>query len=366
MTRPDQDTQSTAPASVPAASATPLLELRGFTTIFGRGDNATVASDAIDLTIPESPSRIVSIVGESGSGKTTTARALLGLQPPTDGQAFWRGKDIYRLGRDETKAMRREVQAVFQDPYGIFNPFYTIDRVFNMTIKNFNLASGKDEKRELIEEALRAVNLRPGGVLGRYPHQLSGGERQRVMLARAWLLKPKVIVADEAISMLDVAVRAVIMNILLDFRERLDISTVFITHDLSAASYLGGDIMVMHRGRAVESGQSGSVITEPRHPYTYLLVDSIPSPDPDVRWAGSAVPATDTEAAGQVRAAARDRCLFTDRCPFVMPQCRESRPPTQVVAGQNVACFLYAGTGATALPTPGTPTSGTQMGAAAE
>jgi len=263
---------------------TPILELREVENIFGSGPQATVANNRVNLVIPESPPSLVNIVGESGSGKTTAARSLLGLQQPTHGQALWRGKDIYALSRSERTQFRHEVQPVFQDPYGIYNPFYRINRVFDVVIRRFNLASGRKEKQELIEEALRAVNLRPPDVLGRYPHQLSGGERQRVMLARAYLLKPKVIVADEAISMLDVAVRAVIMNILLDFRERLGISTVFITHDLSAAHYLGGDIMVMKRGDVVERGTVEGVLKEPQHAYTKLLLESIPSPDPDSRW----------------------------------------------------------------------------------
>ncbi len=336
------DGSSAAAAGQPVAA--PLLELRDFSVVFGRGEDATVASDAVNLRIDEQPPRILSIVGESGSGKTTTARALLGLQPPTGGQALWRGRDIYGLKRNGLRELRREVQAVFQDPYGIFNPFYTIDRVFNMTIRNFGLADSSAEKASLIEEALRAVNLRPGGVLGRYPHQLSGGERQRIMLARAWLLKPRVIVADEAISMLDVAVRAVIMNILLDFRERLDISTIFITHDLSAAYYLGGDIMVMQQGRAVELGASTDVMSEPRHPYTRLLVDSIPSPDPDLRWEGSVIPASEAGVTGRIRLASRDRCLFTDRCPFVMERCWDARPPMLPVERQHVACYRYTET----------------------
>ncbi|MGI8484117.1 MAG: dipeptide/oligopeptide/nickel ABC transporter ATP-binding protein, partial [Thermomicrobiales bacterium] len=227
-----------------------LLELRDVSTIFGQGPTATYASDRVSIRIAENPPRLVSIVGESGSGKTTAARALLGLQPPTFGKALWRGKDIYKLNKSERFHFRGEVQAVFQDPYGNYNPYYPINRVFDVAIKKFNLASSKQQHDEIIEEALKAVSLRPPDVLGRYPHQLSGGERQRVMLARAYMLKPKVIVADEAISMLDVAVRAVIMNILMDFKENLGISTIFITHDLSAAYYLGGDIMVMQRGRA--------------------------------------------------------------------------------------------------------------------
>src|SRR5690606_23046000 len=198
-------------AGMSESNATPILELRDVTTVFGSGPQATVANNRVNLVIPESPPTLVNIVGESGSGKTTAARSLLGLQPPTHGQALWRGKDIYSLSRSERTRFRNEVQPVFQDPYGIYNPFYRINRVFDVVIRRFNLATGRKEKQELIEEALRAVNLRPPDVLGRYPHQLSGGERQRVMLARAYLLKPKVIVADEAISMLDVAVRAVIM-----------------------------------------------------------------------------------------------------------------------------------------------------------
>lgn len=269
------------------SASRPILELRDVSTIFGSGPQATVANDRVALAIPESPPVMINIVGESGSGKTTAARTLLGLQPPTSGQALWRGEDIYALSRSEKTAFRREVQAVFQDPYGIFNPFYRINRVFDMIIRRFRLASGKAARQELIEEALQAVNLRPHDVLGRYPHQLSGGERQRVMLARAYMLKPKVLVADEAISMLDVAVRAVIMNILLDFQEKLGISTVFITHDLSSAHYLGGDIMVMRRGAVVETGAVADALDHPSHAYTKLLLESIPSPDPDDRWTTS-------------------------------------------------------------------------------
>ncbi len=265
-------------------TGTPLLELDGVTTIFGSGAQETVANDNVSLAMAEAPPRLLSIVGESGSGKTTAARTLLGLQKPTSGRALWRGKDIYGLRKGDMYAFRSEIQAVFQDPYGIFNPFYKINRVFDLTIKKFNLASSRKEREDLIEDALRVVNLRPPDVLGRYPHQLSGGERQRVMLARAYLMKPKLIVADEAISMLDVAVRAVIMNILLDFKEQAGMSTVFITHDLSAAHYLGGDIMVMRRGQVVETGSVDKVLQSPEHPYTQLLLDSIPSPDPDQRW----------------------------------------------------------------------------------
>jgi len=319
----------------------PILEMQGVTKVFGNvgpGGTGTVATDRVSLTLDEQPPRILSIVGESGSGKTTVARMLLGLNPPTSGQVLYRGKDVYSLRDAEMIPYRREVQAIFQDPYGIYNPYYRIDRVFNMTIKKFSLASSKSEGRDLTEAALRAVNLRPDDVLGRFPHQLSGGERQRVMLARAYMLRPKVIVADEPISMLDVAVRAIFMNIILDFKERHGMSTIFITHDLSSAYYLGGDIMVMARGRVVEEGLAETVMARPKHPYTQLLLQSIPSPDPDERWHGLP-PSRQVGPTG--RMASRDRCLFAERCPYVMDICWQQRPPSYPVDQQRAACHLH-------------------------
>lgn len=264
-----------------------LLEMRNVTTVFGSGATETYANKNVDLQIATEPAGIVSIVGESGSGKTTVARTLLGLQTPTSGDVFWRGKSLSSLTNQDRSLYRSEVQAVFQDPYGIFNPFYKINHVFDMVLGRFKLASGKAEAQQKVEASLNAVGLRPGEVLGRYPHQLSGGERQRVMLARAHLMRPKVIIADEAISMLDVAIRAIVMNIFLDFRDNDGMSTVFITHDLSAAHYLGGDMMVMRRGEVVESGDVDDVLQNPQHAYTQLLLESLPNPDPDQRWSST-------------------------------------------------------------------------------
>lgn len=322
-------------------SAPPILELRNVTKVFGDAGpkgTGTVAADNISLALHEQPPRIVSIVGESGSGKTTVARALLGLSPPTHGQVHYQGKDVYALNRREMTSFRKDVQAIFQDPYGIFNPYYRIDRVLAMTIRKFNLAATKRERAAITEAALRAVNLRPTDVLGRYPHQLSGGERQRVMLARAYMLRPKVIIADEPISMLDVAVRAVFMNILLDFKEKYGMSTLFITHDLSTAYYLGGDLMVMQRGRVVEEGPAETVMSRPAHPYTQQLLRAIPSPDPDQRWGASTVTRNVIPEGRLVR---RDRCLFAERCPYVMETCWRQRPPVYAADTQRAACFLH-------------------------
>ena len=279
---------------------TKILQMKDVTTIFGSGGTETYANRNVNLEIASEPASIINIVGESGSGKTTVARTLLGLQTPTSGEVLWRGNAIDKLNRDQKFQYRGDVQAVFQDPYGIFNPFYTINHVFDMILDRFNIAKGKTDQREKVEESLKAVGLRPDDVLGRYPHQLSGGERQRVMLARAHMMRPKVIIADEAISMLDVAIRAIVMNILLDFRDQEGISTVFITHDLSAAHYLGGDIMVMRRGEVVETGDVDDVLKNPQHAYTRLLLESLPNPDPDQRWARSGDDLSELEQAAGV------------------------------------------------------------------
>ncbi|GLV55695.1 ABC transporter ATP-binding protein [Dictyobacter sp. S3.2.2.5] len=242
------------------------------------------AVDDVSFTLSADPPSIVSLVGQSGSGKSTIARIILGLQKPTQGSVTYRGKDIYKLSAHEYDAYRQEIQPVFQDPYGIFNPFYRVDRVFWTAIKKFKLAGNRQQALSKIEESLHAVDLRPEDVLNRYPHQLSGGQRQRVMLARVHLLQPRFIIADEPISMLDAAVRVLFLNILIDFQQKYGMTTLFITHDLSTAYYVGGEILVMSKGQIVERGDIDDVLVHPTHPYTKMLLSSIPIPDPDARW----------------------------------------------------------------------------------
>lgn len=243
-----------------------------------------LAVDDVSFNLNADPPQITSLVGQSGSGKSTLARIILGLQRPTGGSVTYGGKDIYKLSGKEYDTYRKEVQPVFQDPYSIFNPFYRVDRVFWTAINKFKLASSKQQGLAKIEESLHAVDLRPEDVLNRYPHQLSGGQRQRVMLARVHLLQPKFIIADEPVSMLDAAVRVLFLNILIDFTQKYGMTTLFITHDLSTAYYVGGEIMVISRGKIVESGNVEQVLVKPSHPYTQMLLASIPVPDPDARW----------------------------------------------------------------------------------
>lgn len=297
-----------------------------------------IAVDGVSFDLTSEPAQIVSLVGESGSGKSTIARIILGLQRPTSGSVTYIGKDIYHLGREEFRVYRRDVQAVFQDPYGIFNPFYRVDRVFWTAIDKFKLAASKDKGLALIEESLKAVDLPSGDVLGRYPHQLSGGQRQRVMLARVHLLRPAFIIADEPVSMLDAAVRVLFLNILLDFKQRYGMTTLFITHDLSTAYYLGGDILVISDGRIVERGKVDEVMIRPAHPYTQQLLSSLPIPEPEARWSERLSLGEDVD----IRSSARERCLFAERCPHVMERCWNERPElVSVRANQDARCFLY-------------------------
>jgi ABC-type oligopeptide transport system ATPase subunit len=242
------------------------------------------AVDDVSFSLCTEPPQIVSLVGQSGSGKSTIARMILGLQRPTAGSITYCGKDIYALSRKEYDAFRKDVQPVFQDPYSIFNPFYRVDRVFWTAIKKFRLASSRQQGLSRIEESLHAVDLRPEDVLNRYPHQLSGGQRQRVMLARIHLLRPKFVIADEPVSMLDAAVRVLFLNIMSDFTQKYGMTTLFITHDLSTAYYVGGEIMVISHGKIVERGKAEQVLVHPSHEYTQMLLASVPVPDPDARW----------------------------------------------------------------------------------
>lgn len=314
---------------------TTVLEARNLRKEYHAAGGVRIAAvDDVSLALHQEP-RIVSLVGESGSGKTTLSRMLQGLLPPTEGEVLYQGKDVFGLGSKERQSFLRQVQPVFQDPYAIYNPFYRVERVLEMVIRNFRLAP-RSEEQGRIEEALRAVDLRPPDVIGRYPHQLSGGERQRVMLSRIFLLRPKVVIADEPVSMIDVAVRTLFLNILLDFRDQYGVSCLFITHNLATAYYLGGQLVVLCNGRVVEAGAMDDLITSPAHPYTQQLLLSLPSPDPTRRWQDK------ISRALVERPLTRqpNQCVYVTRCPRAVEQCRQARPSTLSMNGEHqVACF---------------------------
>jgi ABC-type glutathione transport system ATPase component len=279
-----------------AEHATPLIELRNVTKTFGGGGfrhrSSVVALNDFSLAIDAKPATIVAVVGESGSGKSTMANLILGLETPTSGLALYNGKEIRSLGRGERRTYRREVQAIFQDPFGVYNPFYKVDHVLTTPIAKFKMASSRDEERRMIDQALRAVGLRPEETLGRFPHQMSGGQRQRTMVARTLLLRPKVIVADEPVSMVDASLRVTVLGNLLQLKEQFGISLIYITHDLATAYQISDRIIVLHRGIVVEDGHPEQVVKHPQHDYTKLLIGSIPHPDPNRAWGDAAgVPA---------------------------------------------------------------------------
>ena len=337
-------TQSTTlSAGVTSDGAAPVLEARNvvkeFNTSGGLGRRGRIAAvDDVSLTLKNKPPEIISLVGESGSGKTTLSRILLGLTPPSSGEVLFKGKSISTLSKDEWDEFRRQVQPVFQDPYGIYNPFYRIERVLELAIRNFKLASSRKETYDLMHEALRAVDLRPNDIIGRYPHQLSGGERQRVMLARLFLLKPRVIIADEPVSMIDAAVRTLFLNILLDFRDKYNISCLFITHNLSTAYYLGGKLMVLCFGRVVESGELDTIIRSPSHPYTQQLLQSVPTIDPEQRWTTK----MDLRTVERPLTHEANNCVFVERCPLAFAPCSQKRPGDyRVREDQVAACYLH-------------------------
>jgi peptide/nickel transport system ATP-binding protein len=267
---------------------TPLLELRNVGKVFSGGgffkQTRTVALQDFSLAIDAEQPTIVAIVGESGSGKSTMANLLLGLETPTTGAVLYKGHDLRRIPRPERRTFRRDVQAIFQDPFGVYNSYYKVDHVLTTPIAKFGLAKSRQETRRLMEQALTAVGLNPAQTLGRYPHQLSGGQRQRTMVARTLLLRPKVIVADEPVSMVDASLRVTVLGNLLQLKQQFGISLVYITHDLATAYQISDRIMVLNRGEVVEAGDPEQVVKHPQHPYTKLLIGSIPMPDPSQGW----------------------------------------------------------------------------------
>ena len=272
----------------------PLLEARSLGKTFTGGFFArrepTIALCDFDVSFDADAAKIVAVAGQSGSGKTTASQLILGLSRPTSGEVLHRGQPIQRLGRAEKREFRRDVQGVLQDPFAAFNPFYRVSHVFDVAARNFEIGADATARRAAVADSLDFVGLDPSRMLARFSHELSGGERQRLMIARAFLLRPKLIVADEPVSMIDASLRASILEIIIRLRHEAGISFLYITHDLSTAYHIADELLVLLDGVTVERGPSRQVIDEPSHPYTRQLVDSVPVPDPQVRWSRPARP----------------------------------------------------------------------------
>ena len=261
-------------------SAEPLLQFKNVRKDYG---NVT-ALQPMSFTLNGDTPQIISIVGQSGSGKSTMGSIMLGFNPPSEGQVLFEGHDVARMSSEMSLDFRKNVQAVFQDPYACFNPFYRVSHALKFPFKQFGLAQSEAHTQTAMEQACEAVGLDPSLVLSRYPHQLSGGQRQRLVVARSLMLSPKLLIADEPVSMVDASLRASILSNIYDLKDKHGISILYITHDLATAYHVSDYVMVLFKGNVVEAGPPKEVIGAPQHPYTKLLIDSIPWPDLNRSW----------------------------------------------------------------------------------
>jgi len=305
----------------------------------GRGSDQVVhAVDGVSFEIQRG--EVLGLVGESGCGKSTLALTLMRLENPTKGTIEFEGKDISRLDGRELKAIRRRVQMVFQDPYETLNPLMKIGEIVAEPLKVHGLARNRQELDQRVHQALQDAGLQPpDAYLDRYPHQLSGGQRQRVVIAGALVLEPVLLLADEPVSMLDVSIRAEILNLLDDLRRRRGISILFITHDLATAVQFTDRTAVMYLGRIVEIGPTSQVLQDPRHPYTKALLSVVPVPNPRLRRERVILQGETPNAI-----VLPSGCRFHPRCPLAIEACRVVDPPfVRVGEDHQAACLLAEG-----------------------
>ncbi|MCF1742512.1 ABC transporter ATP-binding protein [Paradevosia shaoguanensis] len=255
----------------------PILALDNVSKIFGSAGNPVYAARSVSFALR--PGRTLALVGESGSGKTTAARLIMREYQPDDGRLLFRGATLGKADRKSLAAYRASVQMVFQDPFASLNPAHTIRYHLERPLRLHQGRLSGSERMAMIEELLARVKLDPALVMAKYPHELSGGQRQRISIARALAVNPQVIVADEPTSMLDVSVRLGILNLLNDMKAQLGLALLYITHDIATARYVAEEIMVMYAGQIVEWGDMESVLGNPQHPYTRLLLSAVPDPD---------------------------------------------------------------------------------------
>ena len=287
------------------------------------------------VTLGVAAGRALGIVGESGCGKTTTARLLLRLEEATSGAVIFDGKDVTALRGKALLPFRSSVQLVFQNPFDALNPRFTIRRSLTEPLRNFGLPEAQHEARIL--EAMARVRLDPpDAYLDRHPHELSGGQLQRVVLARALVGHPRAIIADEPVSMLDVSVRAGVLNVLRRARDELQLAAIYISHDLALIRYVCEEVAVMYLGRIVESGPTAEIIAAPAHPYTRALVAAVPVPRVDQDRGALPIKGGLPDQVNQPGG-----CAFRDRCPMAVARCGEETPPLRSIApGRLAACHF--------------------------
>jgi len=284
------------------------------------------------------PGETLGVVGESGCGKSTLGRAILQLIPPTDGTVLWLGERIERLSQGEMRAKREDMQIIFQDPLASLDPRMTIGDIIAEPLRTFQPKLARKEVRLRVEDMLAKVGLLPH-MINRYPHEFSGGQCQRIGIARAMILRPKLIVCDEPVSALDVSIQAQIVNLLMELQREFGLSLIFISHNLSVVRHISHRILVLYLGRVMELATRDQLYRNPRHPYTQALISAVPIPDPDIERQKERLVLS-----GELPSplAPPSGCVFRTRCPYATAVCAEDVPPLEgVEIGHEVACHHW-------------------------
>ena len=314
----------------------PVLECRDVSRTFMIGKGPFVQKKPLravqDVSLSIERGEVLAVVGESGCGKTTLAKMLLGLLPPSGGEIFFEGVPLSSVDRH---AVSRRIQPVFQDPYSSLNPRKTLASIIGLPLEVHKIGT-PDERKRRVEEIMELVGL-PRRLLYSYPSQLSGGQRQRVAIARALAIKPEILVCDEPTSALDVSVQAQILNLLQELREELNLTYVFISHNLAVVEHMSSRVAVMYLGRLIEFGTAAQVFDDPKHPYTSALLDSVLTPEPqyglpEITTMGREFPNPLNPPSG---------CAFHPRCPKAMDVCSQAQPQPADENGRLLECHLY-------------------------
>ncbi|AEF82776.1 ABC transporter ATP-binding protein [Leadbettera azotonutricia] len=320
-----------------------LLEVKHASKVFQVGGlingSKLVAVNDVSFTIEKDRPEIFTIAGESGSGKTTLTRMLLRDLEPSSGDVLFEGKSVTTIRkRADFAAFMKTVQPVFQNPFETFNPLRRVEEYLFDTAVNFGIAKDRKSAVEVVDKALHSVGLSLEELSRRYPHELSGGQIQRISVARSLISHPSLILADEPVSMVDASLRMAIVNLFKKLRDEEGVSVIYITHDLATAYYISNRIAIMLRGYVVEMGPVEAVLGNPLHPYTQLLKESVPAPDPVDKEAWAKRIGLSTQ---EVKEYGQKGCKFASRCPKVSDKCREADPPDVEAEGRTVKCYLY-------------------------
>src|SRR5947199_505879 len=327
------------PATDPTIKS-PLLRVENVVKHFPTGGafGRAVVHAVDDVSLAIQQGETLGLVGESGCGKSTLGRVIVQLQPATSGHIYFKDTDLTKLRGEKLRRMRQQVQMIFQDPYASLNPRMTVGDIVSEPLRTFRVARGRKAEQR-VQEVMRVVGLNPGFV-NRYPHEFSGGQRQRIGIARALVLNPTFMVADEPVSALDVSIQAQIVNLMEDLQTQFNLTYLFIAHELAVVRHISDRIAVMYLGKIVEIGPSDAIRDRPLHPYTKVLESSVPVPDPDLEAARKPILLK-----GEIPSPVNPppACRFHTRCPIAQKICSEVEPPLEMKESGRFAACHFAG-----------------------